>query len=298
VGTEQRSNIYRADYLPALSLVYAATSKVNARLGLSQTLARPQLRELSPALSTNYSGDLPVQGNPELTLTKITNADARIEYFPTLKEVLAFSFFYKRFKDPIEEIVGGTGFLGFANAPKADLYGVELEGRKTLDILAPPLNDFTLIANFTLVKSQVDLGDSQLNATNAKRPLSYQSPYVVNLALDYEYAPAKVDIRVLYNVYGPRITVVGSNDLPDTYELPRHQLDVAASKTFGKSFQVKLLAQNLLAAPIVFAYRDADAYRLVNRADGSSVYQSLGRTPSVKRYDPGMLFTLNATYTY
>lgn len=297
-GTEKRSNIYRADYLPALSLVYAASTKVNARLGLSQTLARPQLRELSPALSTNYSGDLPVQGNPELTLTKITNADARIEYFPTLKEVLAFSFFYKRFKDPIEEIIGGTGFLGFANAPKADLYGIELEGRKTLDILAPPLNDFTLIANLTVVKSQVELGDSQLNATSAKRPLSYQSPYVVNLALDYEYAPAKFDVRILYNVFGPRITVVGANDLPDTYELPRHQLDVTAAKGFGKHFQIKLQGQNLLAAPIVFAYRDQDAYRLVNRADGSSVYQSLGRTPAVKRYDPGMLFTLTATYTY
>jgi hypothetical protein len=297
-GSEVRTNIYRPDFLPAASLIYATSSKTNARLGLSQTLARPQLRELSPALSTTYSGDRSVQGNPQLTLTKVTNADLRFEYFPTLKEVLAFSLFYKHFKDPIEEIVGGTDLLGFANAPKANLVGVELEGRKTLDVLADALRDLTLIANLTAVWSEVDLGASKLNATNAKRPLSYQSPYVINLSLDYENQPSKLDLRVLYNVYGPRITVVGANGLPDTYERPRNQIDVSAAKTFGKHLQLKIQGQNVLSAPLVFSYREQDAYRLVKQADGGLVYQSVGRNPTVKRYNPGATFMLSGTYTY
>jgi hypothetical protein len=297
-GTELSSHIYQTDFLPALSLVYALGTKSNARLGLSQTLARPQLRELSPALSTSYSGDLSVQGNPDLVLTKISNVDLRYEFFPTLKEVLAFSLFYKQFENPIEEIIGGTGLLNFANAPRANLFGAEIEGRKTLDVLADSLKDFTVIANLTVVKSEVDLGVRRANATEAKRPLSYQSPYVVNLSLDYENEKTGTDARVLYNVFGPRITVVGANNLPDTYEQPRSQLDLTVAQKLGKRFQVKAQALNVLRQPIVFAYRNRAAYRLVNNADGSQTYQSLGRSPSVSRYDPGTVFMLSASYTH
>jgi hypothetical protein len=103
---------------------------------------------------------------------------------------------------------------------------------------------------------------------------------------------------VLYNVFGPRITVVGANDLPDTYELPRSQVDITAAQKFGKRFQLKVQAQNVLNQPIVFAYRNRPAYRLVTHADGSQTYESLGRTPAVSRYNPGAVFTLSASYTY
>ena len=303
-GTELHSNIYQADWLPAASLVYATSAKSNARLGISETLARPQLREVSPALATTYGGDLTVQGNPDLLLTKITNLDLRYELFPTLKEVLAFSLFYKHFKDPIEEVISSSGLLSFANAPHANLYGAEIEGRKSLDVLAGGLRDFTLIANLTLVTSSVNLGTQKGTATNANRPLSYQSPYVVNLALDYENEKSGTDVRVLYNVFGPRITAVGSiivrgtPGLPDTYELPRNQLDLSAAQKLSKRFQIKLQAQNVLAAPVVFAYRNQPGYRLINHADGSKTYESLGLSPVVSRYNPGALFTLSATYTY
>jgi hypothetical protein len=164
--------------------------------------------------------------------------------------------------------------------------------------LAESLKDFTVIANLTVVKSEVDLGSRRANATEAKRPLSYQSPYVINLSLDYENEKTGTDARVLYNVFGPRITVVGANDLPDTYELPRHQLDITAAQKLGKRFQIKAQAQNVLAQPIVFAYRNRAAYRLVNNADGSQTYQSLGRSPAISRYNPGAVFTLSASYTY
>ena len=297
-NTEERSNIYQTDWLPAASVVYETSAKSNARFGVSQTLARPQLREVSPALATSYGGDRSVQGNVHLMLTKITNLDLRYELFPTLREVLALSLFYKHFKNPIEEIITGTGLLGFANAPQANLYGVELEGRKGLDVLASAFKDLTLIANLTLVSSKVSLGQARATATTANRPLAYQSPFVVNLALDYENEKSGTDMRVLYNVFGARITAVGTQGLPDTYELPRHQLDVAAAQKLGKRFQLKAQAQNVLRAPVTFAYRDQPAYRLVNHADGSKTYESLGRSPAISRYNPGAVFTLSATYTY
>lgn len=297
-GTTLRSRTYSTDWLPALSLVYAITSKANARFGMSKTLARPQLREIAPTLFTSYSGDVNVQGNKDLELTSVTNLDMRFEFFPTLREVLAFSFFYKHFARPIEEVLGSTGIQGFTNADTAKLIGVELEGRKTLDILAPQLKDFTLLGNLTLVRSQVELGNRRGVATTDHRPLSYQSPYVVNFALDYGNESTGTNIRALYNVYGPRITTTGANELPDIYELPRHQVDLSAAQKLGKHFEVKLVGQNILGAPVVFAYRNLLAFKEKPQTDGPTRYESLGRNPVLRSYDPGTIVTLTGTYTY
>ena len=290
---QARSTIYTTDWLPAVSLVYELTPKTNARFGASQTVARPQLRELSPALTSSSAGDYSVAGNPNLKITKITNLDVRMEYFPTLREVLAASVFYKHFRDPIEEIINGTGLLGFTNAPQADLIGLELEARKNLHGLGEPLRDFSLLGNLTLVQSTVTLGNRKASATNDRRPLAFQSPYVVNLAVDYTNQAHGVDLRVLYNVYGPRITIVGSNSLPDTYEMPRHSLDLSASKKFAEHLELKLQAQNILAAPVVFGYRGQQGYR----QDGTR-YQSLGRQPQTRSYNTGVTLAATATYTY
>ena len=295
VATQVSSQIYNTDWLPAVSLVYEVTPKSNARLGASQTVARPQLRELSPALSTNSAGDLAVQGNPELKITKITNLDLRFEYFPTLREVLAASVFYKHFRDPIEEVIGGSGILSFANAPSAELIGLELEGRKSLQSIAAALRDFSMIANLTLVQTRVHLGALKGNATTDNRPLAYQSPYVVNLSLDYSSQEHGVDVRLLYNVLGPRITAVGTYGLPDTYELPRNLLDLSAAKKLAANhLELKLQVLNILAAPAVLAYRNQQGFRQTD----ATHFQSLGREPATKRYDTGVTFAATATYTY
>jgi outer membrane receptor protein involved in Fe transport len=292
-----QSNIYQTDWLPAVSLIYTLTEKTNLRAGLSRTVARPQLRELSPAFFTSAAGDLNLQGNPNLQITKIINADLRIEYFPTLKEVLAASLFYKRFDQPIEDIIATNGTHGFANADRADLWGVEFEARQGLDALAAALKPFTAIANLTLVTSTVHLGTHAGPGASDERPLTNQSPYVVNLQLDYENQPASTDFRVLYNVYGPRIAVAGALGLPDIYELPRHQLDVAVSKKLGKHFDVKLQGQNLLLSPVVFAYRNRPGYRESTTADDKT-FTSLGRTPETRRYQPGMGANISLSYSY
>jgi TonB-dependent receptor len=292
-----QSNIYQTDWLPAASLIYALSQKTNLRAGLSKTVARPQLRELSPAFFTSAAGDLNLQGNPNLQITQIVNADLRIEYFPTLKEVLAASLFYKHFDKPIEDIIATNGTHGFANADRANLWGVEIEARQGLDALASALKPFTAIANLTVVTSKVNLGAHASPGSSNERPLTNQSPYVVNLQLDYENVPATLDFRVLYNVYGPRIAVAGALGLPDIYELPRHQLDLSVAKKLGKHFDIKLQAQNVLLSPVVFAYRNHPGYREEATADGKT-YTSLGRSPEVRRFQPGMGVNLAASYSY
>ncbi|AKT39685.1 TonB-dependent receptor [Chondromyces crocatus] len=250
-----RNELASTDLLPALSLLYKATPKANVRLGISKTVARPQLRELAPFVFTDYFGAREILGNPNLKQTSIYNADLRFELFPDTGEVVAVSAFYKQFYDPIEQVIlpASRGIVSYQNAPGGRNAGVELELRKTMGFLAPALSDFQLIANLTLVSSRVELDTERLGIqTNAIRPLAGQSPYVVNVGLDYAGMETGTRARVLYNVFGPRIAQVGSNRLPDVYEEPRHQLDVTFAQQIGKQVDLKLTVENLLDWPVLF----------------------------------------------
>jgi len=155
------------------------------------------------------------------------------------------------------------------------------------------------MANVTLVSSTVELGVRRAAATNDHRPLSYQSPYVVNLALDYGNERSKTDFRVLYNVSGPRITAVGSNHVEDVYEFPRHQVDASVAQKLGKHFELKLQGQNLLGASVVYAFRNTQAFKEETPPGGGTPsYRSLGPNPVVRSYDPGTIVSLTGTYTY
>jgi outer membrane receptor for ferrienterochelin and colicin len=176
-----------------------------------------------------------------------------------MREVLAFSIFYKDFKNPIEEVLRSrnTFYISYDNAKGADVIGVELEARKGLEFIAPALKELSALGNVTFVHSSVQLASIGSN-TNPERPLSNQSPYIVNLALDYSHAATKTQARVLYNVNGPRIVTVGAVGLEDIYERPRHLVDLTVVQGLGKHFELKGSVQNLLNSPIRTTQSGAD----------------------------------------
>lgn len=277
--------IHSSDLLPALATVVDIGKQAKVRGSLTRTLARPQLRELAPFAYTDFFGGRFVSGNPDLTMTHITNVDLRFEYFPTLKEVLALSLFYKSFEDPIETIATASGdrrTITFQNAQGADLYGVELEARKNLGFLNKNLDEFTGIANLTVATSSIDLaGNAREFLTNAARPMINQAPYVLNLAIDWTHEKTGTSFRALYNIAGARIVQVGSQGLPDAYMQPRHQVDLMAGQELNKHFQIRLTAANIFNADWVTTQGKEE------RDDNI-----------VSRYSTGALYTLAATYTH
>lgn len=286
-GAPISQEIKSTDGMPAAALVLAASSRSNLRVAWSRTIARPQVREIAPFGFTSSAGLYEVQGNPGLSLTRITNADLRFEHFPSSQDVLAFSFFFKRFDQPIEEVIkpasNGT-VISYANAEAANLIGAEAEARHGLGFVNPALKDFSLFANVTLARSRVELSsESARVATNPSRPLSFQSPFIVNAALDWSNADLGLRARLLYNVFGRRISTVGTNGLPDVYEQPRHQLDLAVAKAFGKQFEMKLTATNLLSEPVRFTQGKT------RESDDSNVVES---------YNVGQTYTLTGTLTF
>jgi biopolymer transport protein ExbD len=250
-----RYRFSNTDLLPSLSAVYALTDRVNLRGAAAQTLARPQLREISPFRYQESAGQFVREGNPALRRSRITNVDARWEWFPASGEVVAASVFYKHFADPIEAtILGSAGdqTRSLANAKSADNVGFELEARKGLEFLAPGLKPFSFLGNFTYTHSRITVpADQELTQNEKSRALQGQAPWVVNAALEYA-SPFGTRVRALYYVFGRRLDAIALKPTPNIYEESRHVFDVTVSQSVNQYLDVKLSAENVFNAPFRF----------------------------------------------
>ena len=242
----------QVDVLPSLALNFFLSPTQNLRLSASQTLSRPQFRELSPVPYFEQIGLLTTFGNPDLQRALIRNLDARWEWYPKPGEVLSLGVFYKNFDDPIEKIIrlqAGTQALTFVNADQAENYGVELEARKNLAALGQDGGGLSAFANTTLMKSDITPGNTGISAlTRTNRPMVGQSQYVVNGGLTFA-TDGGFSATALYNVVGRRILEAGTGGLPDAYEEARHLIDAAVHVPLGRHLGVKLEAKNLLDSP-------------------------------------------------
>jgi outer membrane receptor protein involved in Fe transport len=274
-GDSTPASLDDTDILPSLAVNIALSRNSNLRAAVSQTLSRPEYRELSPVGYFDVLGGLTVYGNPGLRRSLIRNADLRWELFPTPGEVLSLGVFAKQFVDPIEQIqVGSTGSttLSFVNAESAHNYGVELEIRKSLGMLGEWFEGFTLFGNTTLMHSDITPGADSLSAlTNANRPMVGQAGYVVNAGLAYANFAGTVDATILYNVVGPRIVEAALQPITtDTYEQARHVLDFSLRVPAFAGLALKFDAKNLL-----------DAAHLVTQDDVVRLRYTTGRTFSL-----------------
>jgi outer membrane receptor protein involved in Fe transport len=221
------STIEETDVFPSLNVVYAVRPDQNLRFGVSQTVNRPEFREVSPFEFTDIVGGRAVVGNPDLTRSLIRNVDVRWEWFPGAREVIAASFFLKDFSDPIERFIEPTAQLrtSFTNADSARNTGLELEARKALT------EHVLLGANYTFVDSEITLTPFQTNVlTSLTRPLSGTSENILNLMAELRFGGTAA--RVMFNHFDDRIADVGAFGLPDIYESGRGTLDLALSHRF------------------------------------------------------------------
>jgi outer membrane receptor protein involved in Fe transport len=240
--------------LPSLSLSWALSETQSLRVSATRTLSRPEYRELSPIAYADEGGDNELRGNPGLVRALIENYDVRWERYPSASEVLSVSLFAKRFHDPIERVyqaTTGRPTIGFTNAKGATNYGIELDARKNLGLLGGWAQPFTAFANATAMQSRIEIGDELTAATNPNRAMVGQAPYVVNTGLTWTNLDGGVSATVLYNVVGKRIALAGVDPLPDTYEMPRHVLDLSLQLPVWAGVTARVNARNLLDAPYV-----------------------------------------------
>lgn len=232
--------------LPSLNLTYNFSEKSLLRAAYGRTLNRPEFRELAPFAFYDFDYNIVYKGNPEVQTANVDNFDLRYEWYPTPNEVVSLAGFYKYFTNPIEVIVvpgagsGGAKTFTFANAKSSVSSGMELEVRKGLASFgsSPVLQNMSLLFNAALIFSRIKLGTLGLGQSD-DRPLQGQSPYIVNVGLNYNNTKSGLQVNLLYNVIGRRIFAAGFEGYPDIYEMPRNVLDITFSKEIGKRWVVK-----------------------------------------------------------
>jgi outer membrane receptor protein involved in Fe transport len=247
--------------------------RTNLRLSATQTLSRPEYRELSPVLFREVIGFDNVKGNENLTRALVQNYDLRWEFYPNRAEIISIGVFAKRFDNPIERIyqgTSGTRIITYVNAKSAENYGVELELRKELAPLGAMFRTLSVAANATVMKSTIEIDPTTGSVTNASRRMVGQAPYVLNAGLTWTHPSAPASATLLFNRVGERITEAGELPLPDVVDQARNVLDLSLRFPLLAGVSARVDARNLLDAP----------YRLM-QGDVIRERYNAGRTLSV-----------------
>lgn len=256
--------------LPTGTVTWNFAEDWQVRVGASQTIARPQFRELAPQQYLDPDSDRLFVGNPFLVDSKLLNLDARVERYLPGGEFFTAGVFYKDIDKPVESVVneaGATIQQTYINAPKANIMGAEFEAKKYFDFgwtHEHLVNKNWLVqANYTYSKSEVKVGAGDvvfpLSASGQPRPaleyikngskLQGQSEHLVNVQFGFEDDVADSHATFLMTWVSDRITARGRPGQPDLVQSPGITLDFNYRKgirVWDEEFNLGFGARNLL----------------------------------------------------
>lgn len=286
------------DLLPSANFTYSLNSKSNLRASYFRSVARPELREVAPLSYYDYELNATIQGNTSLSRSRIDNIDLRYEIFPGAGEIFSTSVFYKRFDNTIENNVNGQNSsyeINPMNYKAARNIGWEIELRKNLGFInqSTVFKNLNFYANFAYINSQVMM-DTAAFANGHEyttRPLSGQSPYMINGSLSYSALEGKLNFNVLYNRIGQRIFLIGQGRFGNVYESARNLFDFQANYHITKNSEIKLTIKDLFNNPIRL-YFDQDNNGKFEKQNISAGAIDPSKDWIYSEYKPGSTFTL------
>ena len=296
--------------LPSITATWNILENVQLRGAFSQTITRPQFRELAFVQFINSETDENFLGNPFLVNSRVDNYDARLEWYFGREQFVTIGGFYKDLENPIEEV--GASSLDspintFINAPAAQIFGFEFEYQQSIPLhdwlkwswLAD--RDFVVKTNYSYTNSEVsadgDVLTASFNAGSIEqnviagqsfiidgRRLQGQSDHVVNLQLGYDNVEVGSSFRILFNYASDRIRTTESlvANQPAIIEQPPLSLDLTYSREFeflGGLYSLGLAAKNLTGANYSATQSGTENTIIVDRFDrGQQVSISLKRS--------------------
>ena len=272
-GTLGRGATLENDYtLPAATITWNFADDLQLRVGYSETIARPQFRELANSSFFDPESQRTYRGFDGLVDTTMKNYDARFEYYLGRDQFVTAAYFFKQIENPIEEVQFETAsFVNettFLNSPEAELQGVELEYRQTFDfpVDLPWFRDrsWRFGVNYTYTQSEViapagtlvldPISDSLRDAAFYNldgSDLQGTPENIVNAQFGWESDSEQ--LTVLVNWVDERILQrgfdSGSGALPDVIDEPGTQLDLVYRRDLqiaGQDFRLGLSGRNLL----------------------------------------------------
>jgi len=217
--------------LPSVNLIYAIRKMTNLRASYTKTVARPSFKEKSIAQIQDRISGRTFIGNIDLEQTDVDNIDLRFETFALGGQSFSVSGFYKHFKNPIElesfSALAPNDFQPKNIADKADLFGLEIEATRKLDIISDALSGFTAGANVTVVKTEVERSNAKdLPEDERMRPMVGQSPFIVNASLGYKGSENGFETTLSFNRQAKKLLIAGFGSSADVYDQPFNSLNL------------------------------------------------------------------------
>ena len=256
------------DYLlPAATITWNFADELQMRLGYSNTIARPQFRELAFTPYIDPESNRIYQGNPFLKDSEFENYDARLEYYFGRGQFVTAGAFYKKIDNPIEEVIVRLerSFTRFINAPEATLYGAELEYRANFELpfKVPGLEEakWNFTTNYTYTFSEVSApaGTTVISPIDFRTiaasqfgldgtPLQGTPKNIANMQLGYE-TPSQ-QLTLLVGWVDERIARRGLGSVPSVIENPGTNIDLVFKQDFklgNLDYTFGISGRNLLA---------------------------------------------------
>jgi len=284
------SRIKQGVLLPSANLSYSLSEKANLRAAYYGSVNRPEFRELAPFAFYVFDRNAEIKGNKTLEIAKLNNYDLRFELYPSGTQVISVGGFYKTIQNPIElsiDITQPFTTFTYENEKSANVYGLEFEVRRNLAFLGGNkesgfLASTVFFSNLALIKSKLTFDEGSL--AKQDRPLQGQSPYVINVGLQYESQSNGWFASAVFNRVGRRIAFVGvapqfGDTRQDIFEQPRSVIDLQVGKNIGK-LNVKLTVGDLLRKDLVY-YQDADGDKTFSEGDRTMFKFTNGYTTSL-----------------
>lgn len=297
------------DYLlPSATFTWNFADDLQLRLGYSQTVARPQFRELALSNYFDPETERSYRGNNGLVDSEMKNYDARVEYYLGRNEFVTLAAFRKEIDNPIEEVQFSTSTFvfetTFINSPKAVLTGAEFEYRTRFDmpISNPWFDDreWMFATNYTYTASEVqaDEGDQVFDPISKTMrdaslfgldgsDLQGTPENIFNLQFGWESDVEQMTL--LLGWVDQRILQRGLDQpgaaLPDIIEDPGIQLDLVYRRDFeigGRDVTLGISGRNLL-----------DEEHAEFQENGGD----LGRT-EFNTYDRGQTYSASLTFRF
>lgn len=246
-GTGSSNTAAKLFALPSLHLVHRPRPDTDFRVGVARTLRRPDLRELTPTVST-AGGTLAspdTGGNPGTVPESIWGIDTGVDqYFANRGGVISVNFLARQFKDKIESVSAlenGRYVSRPQNAGDGHLIGIELDGRLPLSVINVP--NVTLWGNITGIRSRLDA------ATGETRRFLDQNDAVANAGIDWYVPKLKTTFGVASNwVSGYDQTVYSSDGSRQENEVGSSvRLDLSARTEINENMSMSLSLLNILA---------------------------------------------------
>jgi outer membrane receptor protein involved in Fe transport len=276
----QDDKVYPSAAITYMGDLWADTFQL--RLGFSETVVRPDLREIASASYVDPITGFLTRGNPRVVPAEVENIDLRAEWYFASGDNLTITLFRKDITNPIEFVEGfgsdTTIQRDIRNLASAEVTGVEIEALKELASLGGFWETLFVQGNVTIQNSKLDPGADNAPdlfcsgfgaAESSDCRLSGASDHVINFMLGFDSLNTRHTASLIYNVFGERVFAFGSRG-PDVFEQPFQSLDFTYFWYPTEQITIKIKAQNLLGETIQLHRTDEERVTVFEEDPGAN----------------------------